>query len=215
MRKPKLREIKEALTSLFTKPYTTKFPYQPHTPPKRFRGRPKFDEKECVGCGGCANVCPSNAIELIDNPEEKKRILIHHPDKCIFCGECERNCITEKGIRLTQEFDISYFDTPETVENKVGNLEEYEEGAVEEYGEVYNVTETAKKSEGVTTIGGLVPVPKEVNRFLSEPIGLIVLIVVLVVIVGVIIRHYKRKKDLALDYLEQLESRENSYGEGG
>jgi len=103
----------------------------------------------------------------------------------------------------------------ETVENKVGNLEEYEEGAVEEYGEVYNVTETAKKSEGVTTIGGLVPVPKEVNRFLSEPIGLIVLIVVLVVIVGVIIRHYKRKKDLALDYLEQLESRENSYGEGG
>lgn len=119
MRKPKLRELKEALTSLFTKPYTTKFPYQPHTPPKRFRGRPKFDEKECVGCGGCANVCPSNAIELIDNPEEKKRILIHHPDKCIFCGECERNCITEKGIRLTQEFDVSYFDTPETVENKV------------------------------------------------------------------------------------------------
>jgi len=119
MKKPKLRELKEALTSLFTKPYTTKFPYQPHTPPKRFRGRPKFDEKECVGCGGCANVCPSNAIELIDNPEEKKRILIHHPDKCIFCGECERNCITEKGIRLTQEFDISYFDTPETVENKI------------------------------------------------------------------------------------------------
>ena len=119
MRKPKLREIKEALTSLFTKPYTTKFPYQPHTPPKRFRGRPKFDEKECVGCGGCANVCPSNAIEIIDDTKEKKRILIHHPDKCIFCGECERNCITEKGIRLTQEFDISYFDTPETVENKI------------------------------------------------------------------------------------------------
>ncbi|RKY30056.1 MAG: 4Fe-4S ferredoxin, partial [Candidatus Omnitrophota bacterium] len=42
MKKPKLRELKEALTSLFTKPYTTKFPYQPHTPPKRFRGRPKF-----------------------------------------------------------------------------------------------------------------------------------------------------------------------------
>jgi len=119
MRKPKLRELKEAIVSLFTPPFTTKFPYQPHIPPKRFRGRPEFNDDECVGCGACANVCPSKAIEVIDDTKEEKRILIHHPDKCIFCGECERNCITEKGIKLTNKFDTSYFEKPESVENKV------------------------------------------------------------------------------------------------
>jgi len=64
-------------------------------------------------------VCPSKAIEIIDDIKEEKRILIHHPDKCIFCGECERNCITEKGIKLTNKFDTSYFEKPESVENKV------------------------------------------------------------------------------------------------
>jgi len=121
MRKPKLRELKEAFTSLFSKPYTTKFPYQPHVPSKRFRGRPKFDEEKCMGCGGCASVCPSDAIEVKDIVENKsgKRILTHFPDKCIFCGQCEANCPVEgKGIRLTKEFDISYFDKKE-VENSV------------------------------------------------------------------------------------------------
>ncbi|HDD65060.1 MAG TPA: 4Fe-4S dicluster domain-containing protein, partial [Firmicutes bacterium] len=105
MKKPKLRELKEAITSLFSKPYTTKFPFEPHKPSKRFRGKPKFDEEKCVGCGACAQVCPSNAIEVKDIIEEKKRILIHHPDKCIYCGQCEINCITDGGIKLTDQFD--------------------------------------------------------------------------------------------------------------
>jgi len=119
MKKPKLRELKEGITSLFTPPYTTKFPYKPHIPPKRFRGRPEFNADECVGCGACANVCPSKAIEVIDDITEEKRTLIHQPDKCLFCGECERNCITTKGIKLTNKFDVSYFKEPEEVENKV------------------------------------------------------------------------------------------------
>lgn len=119
MKKPKLRELKEAIISLLTPPYTTKFPYQPHTPPERFRGRPEFNPDECVGCGACFNVCPSKAIDMIDDVKGAKRVLIHHPDNCIFCRECERNCITEKGITLTNKFDVSYFDTPESVENKV------------------------------------------------------------------------------------------------
>jgi len=119
MKKPKLRELKEAITSLFTPPYTTKFPYEVHIPAKRFRGKPEFNTEECVGCGACANVCPANAIEMIDDIKIEKRTLIHHPDKCIFCGECERNCITIKGIKLTNKFDVSYFKGPEEVENKV------------------------------------------------------------------------------------------------
>ncbi|MBL7108395.1 MAG: 4Fe-4S ferredoxin, partial [Candidatus Cloacimonetes bacterium] len=43
---PKLRELKEALTSLFTKPYTRKFPFtkEPYKPADEFKGKPKFDE---------------------------------------------------------------------------------------------------------------------------------------------------------------------------
>lgn len=119
MRKPKLRELKEAITSLFSKPYTTDFPYKAHIPFKRFRGKPQFSEIDCVGCGGCYNVCPSKAIDMIDDIENKKRILIHNPDRCIFCGECERNCITKTGIRLTNEFDVSYLKDVNEVSHKV------------------------------------------------------------------------------------------------
>lgn len=119
MRKPKIRELKEAITSLFSKPYTTKFPYEVHKPFPRFRGKPEYNEKECVGCGGCFQVCPSKAIDMIDDIENKKRILIHNPDKCIFCGECERNCITQKGIKLTNQFDVSYLKDPNEVKHKV------------------------------------------------------------------------------------------------
>lgn len=119
MKKPKLREIKEAITSLISKPYTSKFPYKEHKPFPRFRGKPEYNEEECVGCGGCFQVCPSNAIEMIDDVENKKRILIHNPDKCIFCGECERNCITQKGIKLTNQFDVSYLKTPDEVKHKI------------------------------------------------------------------------------------------------
>ena len=121
MKKPKLRELKEAFTSLFSRPYTTKFPYEPHIPAKRFRGRPKFNEETCIGCTGCAQVCPSNAIEVKDIVEgfSGKRTLTHFPDKCIFCGQCEANCPTKDGIKLTKEFDISYFKPEEIEKNSI------------------------------------------------------------------------------------------------
>jgi len=119
MKKPKIRELKEAITSLISKPYTTKFPYEEHKPFPRFRGKPQYNEEKCVGCGGCFQVCPSKAIDMIDDIENKKRILIHNPDRCIFCGECERNCITKEGIKLTNEFDVSYLKEASEVQNKV------------------------------------------------------------------------------------------------
>jgi hydrogenase-4 component H len=119
MRKPKIRELKEAITSLFSKPYTTKFPYEEHKPFPRFRGKPQYNEEKCVGCGGCFQVCPSKAIDMIDDVENRKRILIHNPDKCIFCGECERNCITKEGIKLTNQFDVSYLKEPDEFRDKV------------------------------------------------------------------------------------------------
>ncbi len=105
MKYPKLRELKEAITALIKGPYTSNFPFEPHVPAERFRGKPEFHEQDCVGCGACVNVCPARAIEMRD--EGDARILVYRWDLCIFCGQCEANCLTEKGIMLSREFDIA------------------------------------------------------------------------------------------------------------
>ena len=49
MKYPKVREIKEAVISLVTPAYTSKFPAQPHIPFEKFRGKPVVDDENCVG----------------------------------------------------------------------------------------------------------------------------------------------------------------------
>ncbi|RKY33318.1 MAG: 4Fe-4S ferredoxin [Candidatus Omnitrophota bacterium] len=105
MKKPKLRELKEAIAALIKGPYTSKFPFQPHKPFERFRGRPEFHEEDCTGCGACFQVCPAKAIEMVE--QDGKRVLTVHWDMCIFCGQCQANCLTAKGIMLSNEFDLA------------------------------------------------------------------------------------------------------------
>src|SRR5512135_3850065 len=109
MRYPKLRELREAIRAIIRGPYTTKFPYRPHEPYERFRGRPYFYEKDCMGCTACAQVCPPGAIEWKDEVAGgvAKRKLTVHWDICIFCGQCQANCPTTKGILLSREFDFA------------------------------------------------------------------------------------------------------------
>lgn len=121
MRYPKLRELKEAIRALIKGPYTSRFPYEPHKPYERFRGRPYFHEEDCVGCAACAQVCPTGALEFEDKIKNgrAKRILTVHWDVCIFCGQCQANCLTEKGIILSQEFDFSTTDKREDLKQEI------------------------------------------------------------------------------------------------
>ena len=105
MKYPKLRELREAIKALIKGPYTTKFPKEPHVPFERFRGKPEFHKEDCTGCGACVQVCPSGALSMRDAGD--KRILEIRCDICIFCGQCQANCLTEKGIILSQEFDLA------------------------------------------------------------------------------------------------------------
>jgi hydrogenase-4 component H len=105
-----IRILKEALTALFTGPYTTEFPFKPAPAHENYRGKPKFFEEDCVGCGACAEVCPACDITVTDDLENKKRTITLYYDKCIQCGQCAAHCITEKGIKQTNEYDLVYFD---------------------------------------------------------------------------------------------------------
>jgi hydrogenase-4 component H len=112
MKYPKLRELKEAVTALIRGPVTTTFPATPHTAFPKFRGKPVGDEKECIACGACAEVCPARAIEIKDmlDTDQPSRAVIWHYDICIFCGQCERFCTTQKGVTLSTEYDLATFD---------------------------------------------------------------------------------------------------------
>lgn len=109
MRYPKIRELKEAIKSLFSRAYTSDFPRKPHTPYERFRGRPYFHEEDCTGCAACAQVCPAKAIDVNDEVRGGRAVrkLTVHWDICICCGQCQANCLTLKGIMLSQEFDLA------------------------------------------------------------------------------------------------------------
>jgi len=121
MEYPKLRELKETIKALIKRPYTTKYPKQPIIPYERFRGRPYFHEADCTGCTACAQVCPPRAIEVQDTVknEKGKRRLIIHWDICIFCGQCEANCLTDKGIILSREFDFATCGSREDLRNEI------------------------------------------------------------------------------------------------
>ncbi|MBN1805519.1 MAG: 4Fe-4S binding protein [Sedimentisphaerales bacterium] len=109
---PKFREVKEAITAVFSPRFTTKFPAEPHQAPEKYRGKPEFDLDKCIGCGACVNVCPTQALTMeddLDCDQPKRKITLRH-DTCIFCGNCSENCTTEDGINLSRQWDLAGLD---------------------------------------------------------------------------------------------------------
>ena len=113
MRWPKLRELKEAVTAVFSPRFTTRFPAEPCIVPQKYRGKPEFDLDTCIGCGACVNVCPTpECLSQLDDIEADPpvRRITHRYDTCIFCGNCEDNCTTETGIKLSNKWDLAGLD---------------------------------------------------------------------------------------------------------
>jgi formate hydrogenlyase subunit 6/NADH:ubiquinone oxidoreductase subunit I len=102
-----LHLTKEALSSIFKKPATRKYPFVEASVAESFRGRQVFDIEKCISCGLCSRDCPANAIEMV-MVEGRKRPLFHL-DKCIFCYQCADSCATN-AIRPTKLFELACLD---------------------------------------------------------------------------------------------------------
>lgn len=49
-------------------------------------GGPAKCQYACIGLGECADVCPFDAIEMVEN------FPVINPDKCVSCGVCAKTC---------------------------------------------------------------------------------------------------------------------------
>ncbi len=48
---------------------------------------PVVDLKKCKGAGTCAEVCPTNVLEIKDG-----KSVVARPEDCIECRACEASC---------------------------------------------------------------------------------------------------------------------------
>ena len=110
MKKPKIRELTEAVKAVFSHRYTSRFPEEEAEVAPTFRGAPEYDDEGCIGCSGCYNVCPADAIHLEDSVDGTggERELTVHLEECIYCGQCEKFCTTGEGIALSREYALSF-----------------------------------------------------------------------------------------------------------
>lgn len=48
---------------------------------------PTINMLRCTGCGQCAELCPTNAVDILNN-----KAVITRPQDCTFCEICESYC---------------------------------------------------------------------------------------------------------------------------
>jgi hydrogenase-4 component H len=103
-----ISKLKEALICLKAGRVTLPYPFAPRVPEEGFRGRVEVDAEKCVGCSGCAEVCPPRCIEVAD-PSPDRRVLKFFLERCTYCARCAEVC-PEEAITVTKEFETATDD---------------------------------------------------------------------------------------------------------
>ena len=70
------------------------------------------NKEQCSGCGACANICPKNAIQMVEDNEGFKYPTIDK-EKCINCGLCERTCPIIKQLPIVKPKSYLYISNDE------------------------------------------------------------------------------------------------------
>ena len=90
------------------------------------------DEDLCMGCGVCANICPTKAITMRETGEKieltqgryKEKVPVIEHIKCVYCFQCHDTCpvftvhkkpaaIHPRGIKVTGIKAQELFKQPE------------------------------------------------------------------------------------------------------
>ena len=106
----------KAVRYLFQKPKTLKYPFELKEPAMRYRGFHTNDWDKCTGCGNCADICPNEAINMIEiaeleaKPGEKNERPQLDYGRCCFCGLCVDIC-PPGSLKLTRDYFHIHFDT--------------------------------------------------------------------------------------------------------
>ncbi len=98
------------LKNLFSKPVTTKYPFEPKTFPERTRGHVENDMDACILCGLCQMRCPTGAISV----DKQAQTWAIRPFSCIQCRACVDNC-PKKSLSMHQKYQEP---GSEKIENK-------------------------------------------------------------------------------------------------
>lgn len=108
----------KAIRYLFRKPKTLRYPFELKEPSLRYRGIHLNDWDNCTGCGNCADICPNEAITMVEIPEIKPKpeegIKNERPKidygRCCFCGLCVDIC-PPGCLKLSRDYLHIHFDT--------------------------------------------------------------------------------------------------------
>lgn len=58
----------------------------------------KYDDKLCIGCNRCANVCQCDILLLSE--KEGEHPVVMYPGECYYCGACVMACPRPGALRL-------------------------------------------------------------------------------------------------------------------
>ena len=105
-----------AIKYLFKKPKTLRYPFEVKEPAQRYRGIHLNDWEKCTGCGNCKDICPNEAITMVEIPDleakpgqKNERPQIDY-GRCCFCGLCVDIC-PPGSLRLSRDCLHIHFDT--------------------------------------------------------------------------------------------------------